>query len=302
MFRNIGKTIQRFAIILSIVLFLLLAAFGTLCLLTALEEGTDKTLQTAGIQAAVISFVLALILPSLQLFLMYGFGTLIRDARQQAEDGKKVRDMLQAALADGLLSDEVARKVGQVQSKLISHLQANAPAQQPQNARAPMQRPVTEPTQAPAQRTVAEPTPMQPIPQRPPVAITPEPVTVQARPVASVALTPPVQAIDTSVAAMAASSAQIVDTAVSVDLTPSAADVDTSVAAMATSTVRIVDAGAPVEITPAQTKAKEEAAIPTAPAAPMAPIAPVAPQAYRAPMPATPMSAATLLRPDEETF
>ena len=142
MFKNIGRSIRILAIVLAALCFAAFAAFGVLCLLAALEDGVNEALKTAGLQAAIISFVLALLTPFLQL-ITYGLGVLIDTVRDQAQDSKRVREILQASLADGLLSDEIARKSGMVMTKLLPQIQAQATATP---TGAPVQRPVAQPT------------------------------------------------------------------------------------------------------------------------------------------------------------
>lgn len=154
MFKNIGKTLQIMAFALAGVLFVGFIALGVLCLMAAFADGVTEALQTAGIQATVICFIAALTTPFLCLVL-YGFGTLIISAQKQAQDAQKTREMLQTALSDGMLSDEVARKVGQVQAKLLAHMQAQAPqspAAQAPAGNAPVRRPVEQP--APVEQSV----------------------------------------------------------------------------------------------------------------------------------------------------
>lgn len=152
MFKNIGKTIRVLAIVLAALSFLGFTALGTLMLLAALGTGISDELESAGMQAAVICFALGILTPFLNLIL-YGFGTLISTAQAQAEDSKKTREMLQTALSDGMLSEEIARKSAQMQAKLLAHVAAQAPAADKaakKPSRAPMQRPVKEIEEAPA--------------------------------------------------------------------------------------------------------------------------------------------------------
>ena len=153
MLQNIGKYIRILAIVLAILSFLGFAALGTFFLLAALDDGVSYELRTAGIQAAVIGYVLCLLTPFLNL-LIYGFGVLISTVQAQAEDSKKTREILQSALSDGLLAEEIARKSGQVQAILLSRMAAHATAPATQKvSRAPVQRPVkeAEAPQAPAE-------------------------------------------------------------------------------------------------------------------------------------------------------
>ena len=144
MLKNIGKSIRILAIVLAILSFLGFAALGTFFLLAALESSVSDELRAAGIQAAVISYVLCLLTPFLNL-LIYGFGVLISTAQAQAEDSKKTREILQSALSDGLLAEEIARKSGQVQATLLARMATYMSAPPAKKAsRAPVQRPVKE--------------------------------------------------------------------------------------------------------------------------------------------------------------
>lgn len=148
MFKNIGKKIQYIAIALAILFCAAFVGFGAACLLAALGDGVDETLKTAGLQGAGICFALALLSPAFS-FVMYGFGALVTAAQKQAEDSKEIKEMLRHALSDGCLSDEIARKLGQVQAKsmqqLTAQLQAQAAQVVAQAPKAPVQRLVEEP-------------------------------------------------------------------------------------------------------------------------------------------------------------
>lgn len=156
MFKNIGKTIRVLAIVLAALTFLGFVALGTLSLLAALQAGISEELQLAGMQAAIICYVLGILTPALMLVL-YGFGSLISAAKVQAENAQRTQEMLRAALSDGMLSEEIARKSAQAQAKLLAHVMSQMPAAEKpvqKNTQAPRQRFVseiaTEPTEAPA--------------------------------------------------------------------------------------------------------------------------------------------------------
>lgn len=194
MFKNIGKWIHAISLIMAALCFIGFAVFGVLCLMAATEQGVDETLKKAGMQAAYICFGLAIVTPFLNL-IVYGFGSLIIASQQQAENSKKTRELLQSALSGGMLSDEIARKLGQVQAQMLSQLQTRT-QQAPQSAaprayRAPIQRPVEEPATAqeapkaapaapvatPIPVQASEPAPVQETaPQQTPVAPTQTPV------------------------------------------------------------------------------------------------------------------------------
>ena len=93
MFKNIGKTLRVLAIVLAVLCFVGFAALGTLSLLAALEKGVSAELKTAGIQAAIISYALCVLTPFLNLIL-YGFGTMITATQEQAQDSKKIKELL----------------------------------------------------------------------------------------------------------------------------------------------------------------------------------------------------------------
>jgi hypothetical protein len=80
MFKNIGKTIRVLAIVLAALTFLGFVALGTLSLLAALQAGISEELQLAGMQAAIICYVLGILTPALTLIL-YGFGSLVSSAK-----------------------------------------------------------------------------------------------------------------------------------------------------------------------------------------------------------------------------
>ena len=199
MFKNIGKKIQFVAILLAILCFVGFLAFGVLCLIPALEDGADETLKEAGIQAAIISVIAALLSP-LTLLALYGFGSLVTAAEKQAEDSREIKEMLRHALSEGCLSDEIARKMGAVQLKLQAQQQAQAAPKMMGQAyapHAPMQRPVQEPTPAAAPAPVAS-APVMPAPAAPaPVAFAPiepaapAPEATQAPEAAEIPTTPP---------------------------------------------------------------------------------------------------------------
>ena len=152
MLKNIGRSLRVLALVLAVLCFAAFAAFGVLCLLSAFEEGVDETLKTAGLQAACISFALAILTPFLQL-ITYGLGVLIDTQKEQAQDSKRMREILQASLADGLLSDEVARKSGTVMADLLPQIRVQAPAAP---TTAPVQRPVAKPVAPAIQKEVKE--------------------------------------------------------------------------------------------------------------------------------------------------
>ena len=155
MLKNIGRSLRVLALVLAGLSFVGFAAFGALCLISALGDGVDETLKTAGLQAAVIGFALAVLTPFLQL-ITYGLGVLIETAQAQAQDSKRTREILQSSLADGLLSDEIARKCGIVLTKILPQIQVQAPAAP---TSAPVQRPVAQPVApvaAPVQEEVEE--------------------------------------------------------------------------------------------------------------------------------------------------
>ena len=156
MYKNIGKKIQLLAMALAILSVAVFLGFGAACLAAALQEGVDETLKTAGVQGAVICFVIAALSPFLS-FVLYGFGSLVAAAQKQAEDSREIKEMLRHALSEGCLSDEIARKVGQSQAKALQQLATQLQlAQTPTNA--PIQRPVVEEpaAQAPVQEPVQD--------------------------------------------------------------------------------------------------------------------------------------------------
>ena len=155
MFKNVGKTIRVLSVILAILCFVALLTLGVFCLLRAMGEGVDETLKAAGIQGAAICGAAAVIVPWL-FFIPYGIGRMVTAVEKQAEDEKEIKEMLRHALAEGLLSDEIARKTAQAQEKVLGRLQMQAPqAAQNRSGQAPVQRFVTEPVEAPAEEPAA---------------------------------------------------------------------------------------------------------------------------------------------------
>ncbi len=161
MFKNIAKRIQTLAIILAVfflVAFLALAVF----FLYSMLQTEDETLRAAGLQGVIISVVLAAITPLFS-WLIYGFGTLIQCAERQAETSRETRDLVRQALAEGALSDDLARKLGPVIAKAIPAAPATGYA--PQQIAQPLAaRPVTPPTPKAAPVKSAEPAPAEPAP------------------------------------------------------------------------------------------------------------------------------------------
>ena len=201
MFKNIGKTLRVLAIVLAVLCFLGFAALGTLSLLAALEKGLSKELKTAGLQAAIICYALSILTPFLNLVL-YGFGTLITAAQEQAQDSKRIKEMLQSALADGMLSEEIARKSAQAQTKLLAHVMAKSAtsADKPQKpVRGPVQRLVSELNNGPEEKLAQA---ARPIAEEHPVQES------SASPVASEPVAEPVQAPHTDEERSTESSAQ----------------------------------------------------------------------------------------------
>lgn len=269
MFKNIGKKIHFVAILLAALSFLAFVAFGTLCLIAALEEGVDDLLKSTGIQGAILSYVMALIAP-LCCLPLYGFGSLVTAAEKQADDSREMKEMLRHALSEGCLSDEIARKMGAVQLKLQQQAQAQA-------APSMMGRPYAP--QAPVQRFVSEPA-------------APAAVTAPA-PVASPVAESPVP-VDQSPAPAQESPEAVEGSPASAPIAPVVPTFEEEKAAVP----QAVQASAPV----AQESASPVAQAPAAPA-PIAPVAPVAPTAR--PKPLAPISTAQPIRPiqdSEESF
>lgn len=154
MLKRIGRSVRVLSLVLAGLCFVGFAAFGALCLVAALGEGVDETLKKAGLQAAIISFTLALTTPFLQL-IPYGLGVLIDTALENAKETKKTREILQSALADGLLSTDVARKCALALDKTLSRLQPVAAS----NENAPVQRPVAQPATVPVVEEAEEDAP-----------------------------------------------------------------------------------------------------------------------------------------------
>jgi|GEM_PF-2442373 len=179
--KNIGKRIQSLAVILAIlsaVAFLALAAFY---LISAITSG-DDTLLLTGIIGCVLCVAGAVIAP-LSTWILYGFGSLIINREEQLAIQRETKELLRAALSDGALSEEIARKVGQAVSKVAV---AAPPAARP--VAKPVARsvqPVAQPVQpvAPAPAPIAPQVPAAPVPV--PVApVAPPPATAPQTPAA----------------------------------------------------------------------------------------------------------------------
>lgn len=154
MFKNIAKRIQLFAMILAIVLFVAFLALAVFFLYSTVSTD-DETLRAAGIQGIIVSVILAAFTPLLS-WIVYGFGTLLQCAERQAETSKETRDLVRQALAEGALSEELARKLGPVISKAIPAAPATGYA--PQQVAQPLAaRPVTPPAPKAAPAAPAKP-------------------------------------------------------------------------------------------------------------------------------------------------
>ena len=175
MFKNIGKRIRLLAVILAIVTFVSFLALAVVFLVATLRA-EDATTRMAGIEGTILFAVLAFFLPLFS-WILYGFGTLVESGEKQAADTKEMRDMLKKALADGALSDEIARKTGMVLAKITA-----APAPRAGMAQT---RPVVRPTITPQAPPV-----MQPAAPVAPFAAPAAPVTAPAAPAAPVAPVP----------------------------------------------------------------------------------------------------------------
>lgn len=172
MFKNIGKRIRLLAAILAIVTFVSFLALAVVFLVATLRA-EDATTRMAGIEGTILFVVLALFLPLFS-WILYGFGTLVESGEKQAADTREMRDILKKALADGALSDEIARKTGMALAKITA---ATAP-----RAGMAQTRPVVRPTVTPQAPPV-----MQPTATAAPFAAPVAPVTAPAAPAAPVA-------------------------------------------------------------------------------------------------------------------
>ena len=142
MLSNIGKKIQWLSLILAGVSLVTFLVFGIVFLVKASPDHVNEALRTAGIQAAIICFVSAVLTPCLMI-LPYGFGALIIAAERRTEDMHETKELLRQAIGEGLLADDIARGVGNTVADKLKSITITAPAAQPTNA--PVQRPVTEP-------------------------------------------------------------------------------------------------------------------------------------------------------------
>ncbi len=111
-FKNIAARIKLLAMILAILLFVG-CLFGAVAFLVAALRTNDPLLREAGIQGTIVLALLALLLPSLCLVL-YGFGELLKNSEKQTDTLREVKELLHHALADGVLADELSRKIAAV--------------------------------------------------------------------------------------------------------------------------------------------------------------------------------------------
>lgn len=160
MFKNIAKRIQLFAVILAVVLLVGFLGLAVFFLYSTLNT-TDETLRAAGIQGIIVSVILAAVTPLFS-WMVYGFGSLLQSMDRQAEISKETRDLVRQALAEGALSDDLARKLGQVVAKAVPAAPAvsYAPQQAPQPLAA---RPVARPVAAAPAVPVTPAAPVEPI-------------------------------------------------------------------------------------------------------------------------------------------
>ncbi len=155
-YKNVGKKIRIVALALSFVCALAALAFGVLCLSAALADNVNEALRSVGIRTALISFAVAVVCPFLS-FPLIGLGTLVIHAERRAESDKRIEELLQKAIGEGLLAEEIARGVGNTLQDKLTAVQVVAAAPAPTGA--PIQRPVTEIEAQPrtATETVAAP-------------------------------------------------------------------------------------------------------------------------------------------------
>ncbi len=162
-FQDVGKKIRILALILALITTLVFLVFGAICLINALADGVNETLRKTGIQAAVISFALAALCPFLS-FPLIGLGTLVIHAERRAESDRRVEELLQKAIGEGLLADDIARGVGNAIADKLTVVQSAPVAAPPSNA--PVQRFVEEIEEKPAPAQKAAPV----MPKKAPVA------------------------------------------------------------------------------------------------------------------------------------
>ena len=124
-FKDISKKIKLFAWVFAIFFSVAPLALAVWFLIAALRTG-DAVLRAAGIEGAVLFFVLGLILPMFS-FLIYGFGERLAQREREAEVTREMRDLLRQALAEGALSDDISRKLSGVIAKATAEALARAP-------------------------------------------------------------------------------------------------------------------------------------------------------------------------------
>lgn len=176
MFKNAGKILQIFAIVLAALCFVALLGIAVVFLI-ATTKAADEVMRTAGIQGTILFGVLALLLPNFA-WIPYTLGALLLSCERREATEREVRDMLKKALQDGALSDEIARKTGLAISKITPPAAAAPRAgiapTRPTLRTAPVaaQEPQGEAPAAPAaQAPAAQPIP--PVQEKAPVAPAP---------------------------------------------------------------------------------------------------------------------------------
>ena len=197
--KNIGRRIQILANLLAVLCVLSFLALGAIFLIKTVTA-TDATLLEAGIEGVIVCVVLAFLSPFLS-WILYGFGTLIVTAEERLATERETKELLRAALSDGALSDEIARKIGQsIKIAPAAAPAAGRPAQpvarpvQPAAAPAPTPAPVrVAPAPAPA-RVAPAPAPVTPAPAPAPAAPAPAaPAPARATPTPTAPTQPTVQ-------------------------------------------------------------------------------------------------------------
>jgi hypothetical protein len=177
--KNMGRRIQILANLLAVLCVLSFLGLGVFFLISTIGA-TDATLRTAGIEGLIVCVVLAILSPFLS-WILYGFGTLIITAEERLATERETKELLRAALSDGALSDDIARKVGIAISKAVppSSPAGGRPAQPVARPAQPVAKPAPQPVASPVQPMAAPaPTPVTP------VAPAPVPVTPASDPVA----------------------------------------------------------------------------------------------------------------------
>ena len=155
-FKNVTERIKKLALILALVSFVA-CLFMVVLFVVATIRTNDADLRVAGIEGILLFAALAVILPMFS-WLVYGFAELVKNSERQAESEREIKDLLRTALADGVLVDELARKLAAAMPKAV--VAESSPAAQGPLAQVRVTAPAPKPAapvveQAPVATTAA---------------------------------------------------------------------------------------------------------------------------------------------------